>query len=100
MHGAEEVDDLDEVLNESIMDSIVGKRKAAEARTKKKRKRKDDDDDDDDENGYSILPFLQLMCGLPGYRRCYSVVHSAEYSIVYSEQCTVCSELASDQPKV
>lgn len=49
---AEEVDDLDEVLNESIMDSIMGKRRAAEAHTKKKRKRRaDDDDDDDDELG-------------------------------------------------
>lgn len=50
---AEEVDDLDEVLNESIMDSIVGKRRAAEAHTKRKRKRRtDDDDDDDEEMGY------------------------------------------------
>ena len=50
------MDDLDEVLNESIMDSIMGKRRAAEAHTKKKRKRRaDDDDDDDDEDlGYHL----------------------------------------------
>ena len=63
---AEEVDDLDEVLNESIMDSIVGKRKAAEARSKKKRKRRaDDDDDDDDEEGYGLCLFSST------YRMCY-----------------------------
>ncbi|KAL3145623.1 hypothetical protein ABBQ32_003168 [Trebouxia sp. C0010 RCD-2024] len=44
----EEVDDLDEVLNESILDSIMGKKRAAEAVNKKKRKRKSNDDDDDD----------------------------------------------------
>lgn len=43
----EEVDDLDEVLNESILDSIMGKKRAAEAVNKKKRKRKNNDDDDD-----------------------------------------------------
>lgn len=51
--SAEEVDDLDEVLNESILDSIVGKRKAKEAsetRTRKRRRGNDDDDDDDDED--------------------------------------------------
>ena len=68
--SAEEVDDLDEVLNESIMDSIVGKRKAAEARTNKKRKRKDDDDDDDDENGYSHMSFSHLRSVLRGCRSC------------------------------
>lgn len=54
LFGAEEVDDLDEVLNESILDSIVGKRKAKEAVDKKTRKRRrgdDDDDDDDDDIG-------------------------------------------------
>ncbi len=52
MSGAEEVDDLDEVLNESILDSIAGKRKAKEATDKKTRKRRrgNDDDDDDDED--------------------------------------------------
>ena len=47
------MDDLDEVLNESILDSIVGKRKAKEAsekRTRKRRRGGDDDDDDDDED--------------------------------------------------
>ena len=49
MHGiAEEVDDLDEVLNESILDSIMGKKRAAEAVNKKKRKRKHGDDIDDE----------------------------------------------------
>ncbi|DBB07161.1 TPA: hypothetical protein ACH3X1_011731 [Trebouxia sp. C0004] len=46
----EEVDDLDEVLNESILDSIVGKRKAKEAIDKKTRKRRRGDEDDDDED--------------------------------------------------
>jgi hypothetical protein len=50
LFGAEEVDDLDEVLNESILDSIVGKRKAKEAIDKKTRKRRRGDDDDDDED--------------------------------------------------
>ena len=52
--SAEEVDDLDEVLNESILDSIVGKRKAKEAsekRTRKRRRGGDDDDDDDEDAG-------------------------------------------------
>ena len=49
MYDAEEVDDLDEVLNESILDSIIGKRKAAEAVKKKTRKRRRGDDDDVDE---------------------------------------------------
>ena len=49
----EEVDDLDEVLNESILDSIMGKKRAADAVNKKKRKRKrgDDDDDESDDAG-------------------------------------------------
>lgn len=44
---AEEVDDLDEVLNESILDSIMGRKRAAEAVNQKKRKRKRGDDDDE-----------------------------------------------------
>lgn len=46
----EEVDDLDEVLNESILDSIVGKRNAKEAIDKKTRKRRRGDDEDDDDD--------------------------------------------------
>ncbi|KAL0018195.1 hypothetical protein WJX79_010675 [Trebouxia sp. C0005] len=46
----EEVDDLDEVLNESILDSIVGKRKTKEAIDKKARKRRRGDDEDDDDD--------------------------------------------------
>ena len=49
-HVAEEVDDLDEVLNESILDSIMGKRRAAEAVSKKKRKRMHGDDDDESDD--------------------------------------------------
>lgn len=50
------MDDLDEVLNESIMDSITGKRRAAEAQTKKKKRKRGDDDDDDDNDdiGYQV----------------------------------------------
>ena len=51
--GSEEVDDLDEVLNESILDSIMGKRRAAEAVQKKTRKRRRGDDDDDDDEADS-----------------------------------------------
>lgn len=50
LFGAEEVDDLDEVLNESILDSIVGKRNAKEAIDKKTRKRRRGDDEDDDDD--------------------------------------------------
>ena len=48
--AAEDVDDLDEVLNESILDSIMGRRRAAEAVNKKKRKRRRGDDDDESDD--------------------------------------------------
>ena len=60
--SVEEVDDLDEVLNESILDSIMGKRKAVEALDKKTRKRRRGaDEDDDDDTGCGLTHFQNQL---------------------------------------
>ena len=79
MHDlAEEVDDLDEVLNESILDSIMGKKRAAEALNKKKRKRKHgaDDDDDSDDVGWDSESVTCSYCMFERLSVCLSVHES------------------------
>ena len=59
----EEVDDLDELLNDSIMDSIGARRKAKEAVGKaKKRKRAADNDDSDLDGWANSCCMLLLSC--------------------------------------